>query len=551
MPCSSPACASPPDSPLNACSRCRTAAYCGSACQRAHWALHKSACREPPPPSFITLLARAQAPVDVPACLSAAPLPALPPLVVLAPSPGAGRGLFAASDIPALTEVFTDAAALWWPLEPCDEVGASIVGCGVARPGLSPAAVAGVLLNLAPWAAPSAASAAAAPRAPPSSMGELFTAACSLNALGLCVDEGPPRRMLPCIAPVAAMLNHSCSPNCSYEGVLVGGSPAVRIFSEVPIAAGEELTIAYVLRSLPREERRERLRDGYGIAECRCARCEEPYEGAWVARCGSCGAPNALARGGGAAAPVPCASCGAGDGGGGTRPAAREAWLAAAARLPPAALLGLAPASGAGAAAPLAPPLLHEDDQGVFSLLYGGLGALWGGRGAAAHAHSVEVVTRVCGSGALARAGRGAGFAGDALLFAGHLCTLAAVEGGGSGAAAAREAAARFYARAGAALAGVYGAADARVEMAARFLRAPAASRAELEAAERARLQRTVNWCARYPQLKQETLVRWCACPLPEPKSRAEMVPMLEALKALRDITRGARRVAGLPVGEA
>jgi len=520
--------------------------YCGAPCQRAHWPHHKPLCSPPAARTFPSLLAAAAAPVDAAACLAAAPPAPLPPAVALAPSPGAGRGLFATRAIPALTEIFTDAAALWWPLEPCDDVGATIVGCGTSRPGLSPTAVAGVLLGLAPWApssspasaAPGAAAAAAPPPPPrpppPSSMGELFSAACTLNALGLCVDEGPPRRVLPCIAPIAAMLNHSCAPNCSYEGALLpGGVPAVRIFSEVPIAEGEELTISYVLRSLPREERRARLRAGYGIRACRCARCAEAAEGAWVARCARCGGPTPLVIGGGA---PPCGGCGLQNGA--ASPEERAAWLRRAEGAPPAALLGLLPAAP--------PPLLHIDDQDLFSLVYRGLGALWGARGASAHARSVEVVTRVCGSGALARAGRGAAFAGDVLLFAGHLCSLAAAEAGAEagGGAPAREAAAAFYARAEAALAAVYGPGDARVGMARRFLAAPAASRGELEAAEAARIAGSANWCARYPALKAETLERWCVCPLREPGSREEMAAALAALKGLREITQRARAVA-------
>jgi hypothetical protein len=476
------------------------------------------------------LLAAAAQAVDVAACLSAAPpLPALPPFLELRASPGCGRGLFATTDLPPLTELFTDAALLWWPLEPCDDVGATIVGAGTRRPGLSVPAVAGALLNLVPWAS-------SPPPPPPATLGELFTAACSLNALGLCVAEGPPRRVLPCIAPVAAMLNHSCAPNCSYEGGLVAGAPAARIFSEVPIAAGEELTISYVLRSLPREERRARLATGYGIRDCACARCLEPCEGAWVARCGGCGAPSALARGaaGGAGPPQPCTACGAQDGGGGTSAAARAAWLRAHRDARPAALLGLGGAPS---------PLLHVDDQDVFSLVYGGLGGLWVGRGPAAHAQSVGVVTAVCGSAALARAGRGAAFAGDVLLFAGHLCTLAYLEGAADGCGALR-AAAGFYARARAALAATYGESDARVEMAARFLAVHAESRAELEAAEAARLARTADWCGRFPALSPDTLRRWCACELPEPKSPDEMAAALLSLKKLREISMRARKFA-------
>jgi hypothetical protein len=340
--------------------------------------------------------------------------------------------------------------------------------------------------------------------------------------------------MLPCIAPGAALLNHSCEPNCSFEGTLVGGVPAVRVFSEVAIPAGAELTISYVIRSLPLEERARRLREGYGICACACARCADPAEGAFVARCAACGAPNPLVPGG--VRPRPCPACGAPDGGGGLAPSARLAWLSRAEGAPPAALLGLEPAPSRFPS----PPLLHEDDQGVFNLLYRGLGALW----AAPTPLAPAIVDRVCASAALSRRGRGAGFAGDALLFAGQLCSLVAAEGIGGDVPGARAAAAAFYARARAALAAVFGEGDARVAMAERFLAVPAASRRELEEAEGARMARTANWCCRFPGLAPATVVRWCECPLPKPVGRQEMTAAMVALKALRELTARARRVA-------
>ena len=33
------------DKPLSKCSRCWSVAYCGAACQKAHWKAHKAACR--------------------------------------------------------------------------------------------------------------------------------------------------------------------------------------------------------------------------------------------------------------------------------------------------------------------------------------------------------------------------------------------------------------------------------------------------------------------------------------------------------------------------
>ena len=68
--------------------------------------------------------------------------------------------------------------------------------------------------------------------------------------------------------PRAAMLNHSCAPNCvlTYDGASV----QIRTLREV--AAGEELTHSYVNLCCATSTRREKLRVGYGF-ECVCERC--------------------------------------------------------------------------------------------------------------------------------------------------------------------------------------------------------------------------------------------------------------------------------------
>jgi flagellar biosynthesis/type III secretory pathway protein FliH len=88
-------------------------------------------------------------------------------------------------------------------------------------------------------------------------------------------------------------MNHSCDPNVqvrtlprsftpptSLPAELPGrGDPSdppshkITVIAREPITPGTELTITYVDPSLPRNVRRQALRDGYGFW-CECARCE-------------------------------------------------------------------------------------------------------------------------------------------------------------------------------------------------------------------------------------------------------------------------------------
>ncbi|KAL7467745.1 hypothetical protein ACHAXS_007983 [Conticribra weissflogii] len=82
------------------------------------------------------------------------------------------------------------------------------------------------------------------------------------------------------VYPCAALLNHSCAPNCiiRYQlGLNVGTkyqSPILQIVACRNIAKGEELTHSYVDLALPTEERRARLMDTHGF-ECNCKRCHK------------------------------------------------------------------------------------------------------------------------------------------------------------------------------------------------------------------------------------------------------------------------------------
>lgn len=66
----------------------------------------------------------------------------------------------------------------------------------------------------------------------------------------------------------AALFNHSCSPNCS----VTSGARRLSVVCETPVAAGAELTIAYVDTQQPLAARQKLLRTHYHF-ECACVRC--------------------------------------------------------------------------------------------------------------------------------------------------------------------------------------------------------------------------------------------------------------------------------------
>ena len=459
-------------------------------------------------------------PVDLAAAAAAAPplsdLVAAHASLTLAHSPTAGRHLRAARRIPALSAVLLDPAILWYPAS-CDSMGATIPGLCEVRSGQGLEALDGILAQLAPFAA---AAAAPLPAPLPAVLPrhDLYIAACALNALGALVDEEAPaeRRRLPMICPVAALLNHSCEPNCSYEGYYDAerGAPGIRVYAEEDIEEGEEVTISYVTRTAPWEERRDKLKAMYGF-DCACARCSSGVEDTAVfTDRGSCIPSGSGGAGGGHSLLLPPAAAAA-------LMRERAAWLEAHAGHP-AALTG---ASGSP------PPLLAPGDQALYSTLYDLLGRLWGLEPTAeVRALQCAVGAAVCNDArALGRRGRGRCFPSDALLITGHFHALA-----GRTAEAAE-----LYRRARALFASLYGEGDYRVQLAGELAAAPPSSKREAERAEVARLSRTRNWCALYG-LRGSVLEGWTKG-VPARSSGAkeaagDALAMRELLKASRAI---------------
>lgn len=71
-----------------------------------------------------------------------------------------------------------------------------------------------------------------------------------------------------CLSTSAALLNHSCNPNC----IFVFSGPSLSIRSLRPIAADSELTISYVDITAPSHQRQEGLRPMYYF-DCMCEYC--------------------------------------------------------------------------------------------------------------------------------------------------------------------------------------------------------------------------------------------------------------------------------------
>ncbi len=71
------------------------------------------------------------------------------------------------------------------------------------------------------------------------------------------------------VFPAAALLNHSCDPNCVLQ---FNENNSLRIIAVKEIAIDEEITHSYTDLSLPTEGRRNKLRNVYGF-DCQCCRC--------------------------------------------------------------------------------------------------------------------------------------------------------------------------------------------------------------------------------------------------------------------------------------
>jgi SET and MYND domain-containing protein len=70
--------------------------------------------------------------------------------------------------------------------------------------------------------------------------------------------------------PTAALLNHSCSPNC----VVVFDGTKIKVRAIQNVAVGEEVTIPYVEVGVAKEERQKDLQDHFYFT-CQCNKCQD------------------------------------------------------------------------------------------------------------------------------------------------------------------------------------------------------------------------------------------------------------------------------------
>jgi SET and MYND domain-containing protein len=200
--------------PLLRCSRCKLMRYCNAACQAADWPLHKHECAAMPRLADVAEAAAAD--------------------LLLA-----GRCLWRRHDEPcgAAAQAFDELASA--PVVDSDAaLGAKAVSLGLVPPSATATHVAELVASF---------------RA--NNFGVLDSLLAVVGAA---------------CHPSAALLNHSCAPNCVLH--YAGTRLEVRTMSAV--AAGEELCHSYVDLCSPTPERREKLRAAYGF-RCGCRRCED------------------------------------------------------------------------------------------------------------------------------------------------------------------------------------------------------------------------------------------------------------------------------------
>lgn len=106
------------------------------------------------------------------------------------------------------------------------------------------------------------------------SMREAVEVLCRLKCNSHTLVDGDLREYGAGLYPLAALVNHSCAPNC-VQSFTSGGVIEMRAMRA--LGEGEEVTMSYVDLAQPLKERRAELLSRYCF-ECACSSCTEPSE---------------------------------------------------------------------------------------------------------------------------------------------------------------------------------------------------------------------------------------------------------------------------------
>jgi len=210
---------------LKRCAACKHVRYCGAACQREHWPVHREEC------ALIAGLLRNQ-------------------------TPGKDdQGSFL-RDVLMLRRAFTNSALAnamsdmcWIELNPFISKTFDMMAdkCHLELPSLKGQSPSAIVRMLSKFQGNSF-----------SLMGEI------MEPIGHAVYH------------FTSLLNHSCVPNCAVVQQLSPEHPPVQhLIALRDIPPGEELTHSYVDQLQPRAIRQEQLSIRYGF-QCKCARCAAP-----------------------------------------------------------------------------------------------------------------------------------------------------------------------------------------------------------------------------------------------------------------------------------
>jgi hypothetical protein len=287
---------------------------------------------------------------------------------------GRGRGLVAAAAIPAGTLLLRETAICWQAEGAAEGEGMTYAA------GEAPPAVDAFLLQLVPFSLTPEALTRVRMRAVPRA--EAVAAVLKANSYavkGSGGGGGGSTLEARALFPVISLINHSCDPCCTVQqeaggeggGTAAGapcrltaGSPPVyTVRARRDIAAGEEVTVAYLPRVWPLHDRQAYLVSLWSF-DCACTRCSRGYDDCAVARCRACATGRVYLG-----APA-CVDCGAPS----TLTAAETAALA-----DPAVLLPLTETAATAAAMVdglIAHPLLAVEDARVFTNLTSFMGSL-------------------------------------------------------------------------------------------------------------------------------------------------------------------------------